>query len=102
MNKFYKTWISWMFKGGRPLHMLCSWILAWFLGIIPVIVAAFAIQLRDWIWCGCKGIPGINSVEKTGFDWLDILAALISGTLSAGLCAFLLPSEIYIFTTGVF
>lgn len=70
MKKLFKKCFGWLGESDRPLHIIAGYLIGIIFGLIPVIIAALAVEFKDWMWNGHKGWP----ITKNSFDWLDVLA----------------------------
>lgn len=94
MKTLLKKWCGWLTTSNRTHHIEAGFIVAALFGIVPTIIAALAVEFKDWQWNGGKGWP----VAKNGFDWLDVAATLIGGILGVVMALLLVPEKFSILT----
>lgn len=92
MKQFFKKYLGWLLESNRPKHFIVGFFIAGVVGIIPVIVAAFAAEYKDWAWNGSKGrYPIFGWKTSNGFDWLDLFATVLGGAIISGISVIFTP-----------
>lgn len=93
---------GWLCKSNRWKHFIAGFFLGGIVGIIPVIVAAFSVEYKDWCWNGSKGnYPIFGWSMKNGFDWLDLAATVLGGIVIC-VISVIQMGERFNFFTGIF
>ncbi len=78
MGKIYK----WIMESNRPKHIVAGFLIGVVGGLICVLIAAAAVEFKDWRWRGSQGGTW-GWLKGNGFDWLDYLATAIGGVLGS-------------------
>ena len=102
MKEFFKKWLGWLADSNRPNHIIVGCFIGAIFGFIPVFIAALAVEFKDWTWNGSKGHVIFGWTSKNGFDWLDIVATLLGGSISSLIVCFLNMNLTFSFLTGFF
>lgn len=102
MKAFFKKWFGWLAGSNRPSHLIVGSIIGSIFGFIPVLIAALAVEFKDWAWNGSKGHIILGWKTKNGFDWLDVAATLIGGAIGSSIVYFCAINYAFSFLTGFF
>lgn len=78
MKKYFK----WLLESNRPKHILVGFLIGLAFGLDCAFVAAVSAEAKDWLWNGARG-GKFGWVVGNGFDWLDLAATVIGGSLGA-------------------
>lgn len=93
---------SWLLKGNRWKNFIWGFFIGGIAGLIPVIVAAFSVEYKNWQWCSLKErCPIFEWTKKNGFDWLNLAATLLGGIVICTISVLEMGHD-FNFLTGIF
>lgn len=95
-------WFGWLAASNRPGHLIAGSIIGSIFGLIPVLIAALAVEFKDWAWNGSKGHIIFGWTSKNGFDWLDVAATIIGGAIGSLIVYVFAINYTFSYLTGFF